>query len=112
MLGLAPPAEAVVLFDGSNFDAWKPFSFQAINSRDDQKEIQWKLVDDKAMEIAFEFEGKKRKKFLCTKERFGNYRLHMEFQLPADGGKGNSGIFFGPLYELQILTPRKRSMPG
>lgn len=43
-LGLTPLAEAVVLFDGSNFDAWKPFSFQAINPKDDQKEIRWKLV--------------------------------------------------------------------
>jgi len=35
-LGLAAPADAFVLFDGTNFDAWKPFSFLAIN----QKEIQ------------------------------------------------------------------------
>lgn len=101
-LGLAPPEGAVVLFNGLNFDAWKPFSFQAINPKNDQKEIQWKLVDENAMQIAFEFDGKRRKQFLCTKGRFGDYRLHLEFQLPRDGGKGNSGIFFGPLYELQI----------
>lgn len=111
-LGLAAPAEAVVLFDGSNFDAWKPFSFQVINPKNDQKEIQWKLVDDRAMQIAFEFEGKKRKQFICTKERFGDYRLHLEFQLPVDGGKGNSGIFFGPLYELQILDSGKKDRAG
>jgi len=108
-LGLKPPKNAVVLFDGSNFDAWKPFSFQWINPNDDQKEIQWKLVDGKAMQIAFEFQGKRRKQFLCTKKRFGDYRLHLEFQLPSEGS-GNSGIFFGPLYELQILnsTGKKR----
>jgi len=111
-LELAPPTNAVVLFDGSNFDAWKPFSFQAINSRDDQKEIQWKLVDGKAMQIAFEFNGKKRKQFLCTKQRFGDYHLHLEFQLPDDGGKGNSGLFFGPLYELQILDSAKKEHAG
>ena len=102
-LGLAPPAEAVVLFDGSNLDAWKPFSFQWINPNDDQKEVQWKLVGGEAMQIAFEFEGKRRKQFLCTKKRFGDYRLHLEFQLP-EKGDGNSGVFFGPLYELQILN--------
>ena len=106
-LGLAPPAEAVVLFNGSNFDAWKPFSFQSVNSKDDQKEIQWKLVDGQAMEIAFEFEGKRRKQFICTKQKFGDYRLHLEFQLPEEGD-GNSGIFFGPLYEMQILNSTKK----
>ena len=110
-LGLAPPAGAVVLFDGSSFDAWKPFSFQWINPNDDQKEIQWELIDGEAMQIAFEFEGKRRKQFLCTKERFGDYRLHLEFQLP-EGGSGNSGIFFGPLYELQILNSAEKESPG
>lgn len=110
-LGLAPPAGAVVLFDGSNFDAWKPFSFLKINPDDDQKEIQWKLVDGQAMQIAFEFEGKRRKQFLCTRRKFGDYRLHLEFQLPKKGS-GNSGIFFGPLYELQILNSAGKESPG
>jgi len=109
---LAPPDGAIVLFDGSNFDAWQPFSFQAINPKDDQKEIQWKLVAGNAMQFAFDFEGIKRKQFLCTKQRFGDYRLHLEFQLPDDGGKGNSGLFFGPLYELQILNPTKKDHAG
>jgi hypothetical protein len=110
-LGLAPPTGAVVLFDGSNFDAWKPFSWQWINPNDDQRKVQWKLVDGEAMQIAFEFEGKRRKQFLCTKEKFGNYRLHLEFQLPEEGS-GNSGIFFGPLYELQILNSAGKESAG
>lgn len=111
-LGLAPPAGAIVLFDGSSFDAWKPFSWQWINPQDDQNEVQWKLVDGEMMQIAFEFNGKRRKQFLCTKQRFGDYRLHLEFQLPKDGGKGNSGIFFGPLYELQILDSSGKDEAG
>lgn len=111
-LGVAPPKNAVVLFDGTGFDAWKPFSWQWINSKNDQKEIQWKIIDDEAMEIAFEFAGKNRKQFLCTKDSFGDYRLHLEFQLPEDGGKGNSGLFFGPLYELQILDSAGEEEPG
>jgi len=111
-LGLTPSNGAVVLFDGSNFDEWKPFSWQWINPKDDQREIQWKIVDDEAMQIVFEFDGKKRKQFLCTKQQFGDYRLHLEFQLPEDGGKGNSGLFFGPLYELQILDSAAKETVG
>lgn len=110
-LGLAPPDGAVVLFDGSNFDAWRPFSFLKINPDNDQKVIQWKLVDGQAMEIASEFEDQRRKQFLCTRQRFGDYRLHLEFKLP-DEGKGNSGIFFGPLYELQILNSAGKESLG
>lgn len=110
-LGLAPPKTAVVLFDGSNLDAWKPFSFERINPNDDQKEVQWKLVDGDAMEIAFEFEGRKRKQWLETKQRFGDYRLHLEFQLPKEVS-GNSGLYFGPLYELQILNSTGKETLG
>lgn len=110
-LGLAPPDTAIVLFDGTNLAAWKPFSWQWINPKDDQKEVQWKIVDGDAMEIAFEFEGKRRKQFLCTKQKFGSYRLHLEFQLPREGS-GNSGVFFGPMYEMQILNSADKESAG
>lgn len=109
--GLASPDNAIVLFDGSNFDAWKPFSWQWINPNDDQKEVYWKIVDDQVMEIAVEVEGKRRSQTLCTKQKFGSYRLHLEFQLPKEGS-GNSGVFFGPLYELQILNSADKKSPG
>lgn len=110
-LGLDPPKGANVLFDGSSFDAWQPFSWQWINPNNDQKEIQWKLIEDEAMEITFEFEGKRRKQFLCTKQKFGSYRLHLEFRCP-EGDSGNSGVFFGPLYELQILNSQDKETAG
>lgn len=110
-LGMSAPEGAVVLFDGSGFDAWKPFSFQSINPRDDQKEIQWKLVDGNAMQIAFEHQGKNRKQFIETREKFADYKLHLEFCLP-DNGAGNSGLFFGPLYEIQILNSAGKKKPG
>jgi len=110
-LGLAPTENAVVLFDGSNFDAWKPFSWQWINPNDDQKEIQWKIIDGEAMEITPEFNSKRRRQSLCSKQTFGSYRLHLEFQLPTEGS-GNSGVFFGPLYELQIVNSADKKVAG
>ena len=110
-LGLAPPAGATILFDGSNFDAWKPLSWQWINPKNDQKEIQWKLIEDNAFEIDPAFEGKQRKQYLTTKQRFGSYRLHLEFQLPEEGS-GNSGVFFGPMYELQIIDSTSKQKLG
>ena len=109
-VGMTAPQGAVVLFDGTSFDAWKPFSWTWINPKDNQKEIQWKLVDD-AMEIALEFEGRRRQQTLCTKQKFGDYRLHLEFMLP-EGSSGNSGLFFGPLYELQIINSSKKKTLG
>ncbi len=38
-VGLDPPDGTVVLFDGTDFDAWKPFSWQWINPNDDQGQV-------------------------------------------------------------------------
>lgn len=111
-LGMAAPEGAVVLFDGTNFDAWKPFSFGAINPENDQQEIQWERVDDDAMQIASDFEGKPRTQYICTRDWYGDYRLHLEFQLPEGDRKGNSGLFFGPLYEMQILNSGEKANAG
>ena len=48
--------------------------------------------------------------FFAQEEKFGDYRLHIEFMLPEEGD-GNSGIFFGPLYELQILNSAEKESP-
>jgi len=110
-LGSKAPEGAVVLFNGSNFDAWKPFSFWVVNQKDNQKQVQWKLVDGNAMEVSSEFEGGRRKQWLCTREKFGDYRLHLEFRIPEEGGS-NAGLFFGPLYELQILDSANKKKIG
>ena len=111
-IGVAPPEGAVVLFDGSGFDAWEPFSFLKINPQNNPPEVQWQLVDGNATQVVSRHDGRRRKQFLATKERFGSYRLHLEFQLPEDGGTGNSGIFFGPLYELQIFDSAQKATAG
>lgn len=91
-IGKAPPANAVVLFDGKNLDAW--------TTRDDKGSVKWKLVEGGAMEI----NGGDIK----TKEKFGNYRLHIEFRTPYmptsfGQGRGNSGVYQHGRYEIQVL---------
>ncbi|MEO8494067.1 MAG: DUF1080 domain-containing protein [Planctomycetota bacterium] len=80
-LGLAAPENAVVLFDGSNADAWK----------------DGKMTDDGLLEQG------------CTsKQAFGSHQLHIEFRVPYQPedrgqGRGNSGIYFQGRYEVQML---------
>jgi len=84
-LGAAPPDGAIVLFDGSDKDAWN-------GGRLDEGT---KLLNTDGKNIR-------------SKKAFDNYRLHLEFMLPykpkARGqGRGNSGLYHVDGYETQIL---------
>jgi Domain of Unknown Function (DUF1080) len=91
------PSDAIVLFDGTNLDAWEP-------ARPDGH--PWK-IEDGAM-VIIPTPAPARPCDQRTKRAFGDVQLHLEFRTPAevkgDGqGRGNSGVFFMGLYELQIL---------
>lgn len=80
-LGAKPPTGAIVLFDGSNADAWE-----------DGKVDARKLLAG----------GTK------TKQAFGDCTLHVEFRTPfkptARGqGRGNSGVYLQDRFECQVL---------
>lgn len=80
-LGAKPPAGAVVLFDGTNADAWQGGKVDARGF------LQW---------------GTK------SKQAFGSCTLHVEFRTPfrpgARGqGRGNSGVYLQDRYEVQVL---------
>lgn len=100
-LGEKAPSDAVVLFDGSNLDAWE-------SSKAPGDEIQWLIGNDRLLEVVSKLDGQKRKQDIRTKALFRDYKLHLEFKLPykptATGqGRANSGIFHLGLYETQIL---------
>jgi hypothetical protein len=86
----APPADAVVLFDGKDLSQWT----------DRQGNPAPWLVQDGVAVAA--------KSDIVTKEQFGDLQLHLEFRepLPAKGegqGRGNSGVYLMGQYEIQVL---------
>ena len=89
----AVPSDAIVLFDGSNLDAW-------ITAETEQP-AQWELVGD-AMTVRSGMGNIK------TRQRFGDMQLHLEWRADAvvvgEGqSRGNSGVFLHSLFEVQIL---------
>jgi len=90
---LPPPPDAVVLFDGTNVNAWQG---------PDGGTPGWNLVDG-ALEVV-PGSGD-----LRTREAYGDVRLHLEFQVPAtpsgldEQDRGNSGVYLQSRYEVQIL---------
>ncbi len=100
-LGLAAPAGATVLFDGTDLAAWE-------DRRRPEEAIQWIITPGGGLEVVSHRDGKRNKQDLQSKEIFGDYRMHLEFKLaykPAATGQGrsNSGIFHLGYYETQIL---------
>ena len=96
----APPADAIVLFDGENLDQW-----YHIGSEDETYEAQWKVQDGY-------FEVEPRTGSLLSIESFGSCQLHIEWMIPkgitgASQGRGNSGIKLMERYEIQVLDSFK-----
>ena len=90
----APPSDAIILFDGKNVDAWK-------TTRGDGP-AQWKIVNGEMVVAPGTGD-------IQTKEKFGDVQLHIEWtdpKLPPDKvnqDRGNSGVFFQDIYEVQVL---------
>jgi hypothetical protein len=88
----APPSDAIVLFDGSDLDAWE--STRAGKAK-------WTVTDD-YMTVKPGTGG------IRTKQSFSDCQLHIEWSAPTviegEGqGRGNSGIFLQSRYEVQVL---------
>lgn len=91
------PSDAIVLFDGKNLNEWESVRPGG---------APWKIEGD-AM-VVIPSKAPKPTVDQRTKKEFGDIQLHLEFRTPAEiegkgQGRGNSGIFFMGLYELQVL---------
>jgi hypothetical protein len=90
-LGAKPPEGAVALFNGESLSGWV--------KRDGKTAADWPVADG-VMTV--------RGGDIMTNARFGNFQLHVEFNVPympnAKGqGRGNSGVYLGGIHELQVL---------
>ncbi len=91
-LPVPAPSDAIVLFDGSNLDAWRS---------GDGGESQW-VIKEGVMESV------PNSGYVFTNETFGDCQLHVEWSAPVvvegdSQGRGNSGVFLMGLYEVQVL---------
>jgi hypothetical protein len=79
------PSDAIVLFDGTHLDAWRPNA--------------WKIEDGHLIATHGPME---------TKEEFGDVQLHIEWMAPEEQtesiwDRGNNGVFFLRRIEVQIF---------
>jgi Domain of Unknown Function (DUF1080)/Domain of unknown function (DUF3471) len=88
----APPRDAVILFDGTDLDAWKSHTGGP---------ARWK-VNGGVMETV------PGAGMIETKRAFGDIQLHVEWAAPAPPhgvgqDRGNSGVFLMGQFEVQVL---------
>jgi len=98
-----PPKDAVVLFDGADTSAWIQHRGMRIPTEEEMKSppaCHYKVVDGA---LVVNDPG-----HLITKQRFGDFRLHVEIWIPREEGV-NSGIWTHYRYGMEI---RGRSEKG
>ena len=91
-MGAPPPPGAVVLFDGSNLDAWAKKKGKDWLTEDGP--ARWKLVEGGAVEVVPGGDC------IITHRKFGDCKVHVEFR--TLGTPSNSGVFLQDRYELNI----------
>ncbi len=111
-LGAQAPAGAEVLIDGTRElldEKWTYWEGPRFSS---SLPIKWKLVDDpvdpgKALVTSDPAAagGKYGAADIVTKKKYRDFRLHIEFLVPHEGG--NSGVYLQNRYEIQVLDGDK-----
>jgi len=91
-LPLAPPSDAVVLFDGKSLAKWRAA---------DGGPAKWVIKEDV-------MESVPGSGYIYTVDAFGDVQLHVEWASPVkvegkSQGRGNSGVFLQGLFEVQVL---------
>jgi len=93
VMNSAPPSDAIVLFDGSNLDAWQ--------SAGNEEDAAWTIED--GVVTVNNGTGS-----IKTRQAFADFQLHIEWSptatIKGEGqSRGNSGIFLHSIFEVQVL---------
>jgi hypothetical protein len=91
-LPVAPPSDAIVLFDGRDLSEWRSEEFGP---------PRWEVQDGEMISVPGSG-------YVYSKRIFGDVQLHVEWSapVPARGHgqeRGNSGVFLMSRYEIQVL---------
>jgi len=95
----APPSDAVVLFDGTDLDAW------TTRKKGEVRPAGWKVVDGYMQAVPGSGS-------IWSKPQFGDCQIHLEWAAPTPPkgsaqGRGNSGVIIMGRYEIQVLDNYK-----
>lgn len=113
-VGTAPVAGAQVLFDGSRQMLDEKWTYWEGPRFASALPIKWPIVDDPvdAGTVVMSDDpaaegGKYGAADIVTKEKFRDFRLHLEFLVMRPGG--NSGVYLQNRYEIQVLDGDRTS---
>jgi hypothetical protein len=98
-LGMKPPENAIVLFDGTNLDEWERL----------RSGKSWEIIPGNALQANPDVG------YIETVRDFTDVKLHIEFRLPFLPEKraqerANSGVFLQRYFEVQVLD--SYGLPG
>jgi hypothetical protein len=106
-LGIKPPADAEILFDGSRETLDAKWTYWEGPRFASSLPIKWKIVDDPVdrgtvlqTDDPAAADGKYGAADIITKQVYRDFRLHVEFLVVNPGG--NSGVYLQNRYEIQI----------
>lgn len=112
----AAPSDAIILFDGKDLSQWQKPQFKFEKGTVAEMKADIDALDDSYKNpaadwtvAAGQFTVKPGAGAIETKEKFGDFQLHIEWVSPEDKGKegqaySNSGVFMMSLYEIQVLN--------
>ncbi len=107
-VGAKAPSGAEILFDGSRATLDEKWTYWEGPRLSAELPIKWEIVPDPvddgtvvSSNDSSAVGGKYGTADIVTKEKFRDFRLHVEFLIPQPGG--NSGVYLQNRYEIQVL---------